>query len=114
MHSLPGGEDFARVLRHGAIAAGRKFRVHALRSERSGARLGVIVPKRIARKAVCRNAYKRHIREFCRALLEVLDGWDLVVRVERGGMPLCVNEAREELAQQLKAMLCVENPGRPD
>lgn len=46
-----------------------------------GARLGLIVPKRLARRAVLRNAIKRQAREAFRSVAATLHSADLVLRL---------------------------------
>lgn len=50
---------------------------------KSGSRLGLVVPKRLARHAVLRNAIKRQAREAFRHHSESLPALDLVLRLAR-------------------------------
>lgn len=49
----------------------------------SGARIGLIVPKRLARAAVLRNAIKRQGREAFRLVASAIPPCDLVLRLKR-------------------------------
>lgn len=49
----------------------------------SSARLGLVVPKRLARRAVMRNLMKRIIRESFRQQLANLPAMDLVLKLSR-------------------------------
>ena len=64
-----------------------------LRAERVGkpedgrqARLGMVIPKRLARQAVLRNLIKRQVREVFRHQCQSLPEADLVVRLSRWPM----------------------------
>ena len=50
-----------------------------------GARLGLVVPKRVLKRAVDRNRVKRQIREAFRLARPTLPPWDIVVVVMRVG-----------------------------
>jgi ribonuclease P protein component len=65
------------------------FVLHYRLNNLSGARLGLVIPKKQAHAAVLRNAIKRQAREFFRHQRSVLPPMDLVLRlaqsVERPG-----------------------------
>ena len=66
------------------------------------ARLGLIVGKRVAPRAVDRNLARRIIRESFRVNRRRLPNFDLVVQVvERGGNKVMLNNALETLWQEL-------------
>jgi ribonuclease P protein component len=62
-----------------------------------GSRLGLIVPKRLARAANLRNAIKRQAREAFRLMIARSLPCDVVLRLKRP-----VSVARNELRQQLR------------
>lgn len=99
------GDDFSRIIRHGAVAADETLVVNALpvaaarrqiaaaRGDRARAevelegRLGVTIPKKTG-SAVVRNRWKRLIREAYRLQQHELPvGFDLIVRPRRGAVP---------------------------
>jgi ribonuclease P protein component len=53
----------------------------------AGARLGLVIPKRMARRAVLRNQIKRLAREAFRQVLPVLPAMDLVLRLTKPPLP---------------------------
>jgi len=101
LQSLASSEQFSRVLRTGRVSRGGIFQVYVLPGEHGRTRLGIVVPKRLVRKAVWRNGCRRQVRELCRTMLQQLGGWEIVVRVQRSCTPGAVRAARRELAEQL-------------
>lgn len=86
--------EFDAVFAQARAASNRYFRVLARSNELDRARLGLAVSKKVARRAVDRNAIKRIVRESFRHRADVLGGWDFVV--------LPRPEARAADAQQLR------------
>lgn len=109
-------EAFAarRVLR------GAFFCLHYRRNSLSAARLGLVIPKKQARRAVLRNAVKRQIREIFRGRRPVLPAVDVIVRLAQPidrvvpGTPRRMAGAKDKSARQawrdeiagLFALLC--------
>lgn len=72
---------------------GELFALHYCSNAQSGARLGLVIPKKQARSAVLRNAIKRQARECFRLRVANLPAFDLVLRLTkpvtaRAGEPL--------------------------
>ena len=66
------------------VLRGECFDLHYSRAvEQFGARLGLIVPKRLARAASLRNAIKRQGREAFRLMAMEIQPRDLVLRLRR-------------------------------
>ena len=61
------------------------LRLLAVPNRMHGARLGLVVPKRVLKRAVDRNRAKRQIRESFRLARPGLPAWDIVVVVTRVG-----------------------------
>jgi ribonuclease P protein component len=61
------GEDFAAVLKSRDRRRSSHFSLHWLYGPGPGGRLGLVVPKRLARTAVRRNLIKRQARALFRA-----------------------------------------------
>jgi ribonuclease P protein component len=74
-----------------------------LRNTMSGqaARLGLIVPKRLAKRAVLRNLIKRQVREAFRHMAQDLPPGDLVLRLSR--MPKALPTRRVELKKVFRS-----------
>lgn len=76
--------DFAVVLGTRKAVRGACFDLHyRLADSGTTARLGLIVPKRMARRAVLRNKIKRLGRETFRQLQTVIPPYDVVLRLVR-------------------------------
>jgi ribonuclease P protein component len=78
------GSEFAAVLGGSRRLRGRYFELRYRDSEGITARLGLIVAKRLAKRAVVRNKVKRVAREAFRHLQSQLRPVDLVVRLASG------------------------------
>lgn len=70
------------------------LRLLAVPNRMRGARLGLVVPKRILKRAVDRNRTKREIRESFRLARPTLPAWDIVVVLTARGD---VRDSAEEL-----------------
>lgn len=74
-------EDFRAVLQNKTTFSGNFLRLHIKLNHFGFARLGLIVAKRIERKAVRRNRIKRAVREAFRLHQQVLVGLDCVMQL---------------------------------
>jgi ribonuclease P protein component len=97
---LRGGAHFT-----GAFSARRqgRFFIVLVRNNPGGkaARLGIVIGRRTAPKAVARSAMKRLVREVFRQLRSDLGTTDFVVRVRRAAAGEEMFEARGELQSLL-------------
>ena len=73
--------EFAAVFAHRRAVRGKLFNLHYRPNELSGARLGFVVAKKLARRAVLRNLIKRIAREAFRLKHASLPHHDLVLRL---------------------------------
>lgn len=73
------------------------LRLLALPNRMHGARLGLVVPKRVLKRAVDRNRAKRQIRESFRLARPGLPAWDIVIIVTGIGD---VRQAADQLWQR--------------
>lgn len=129
--SLVAPSDFQRVLATRPVARSPHFSLHhtvpeaaelstgvvnpvaeAVESQRrtalSGWRLGLVVPKRQARRAVTRNLVKRQVREAMRQHLSQLPPGDWVVRLRA---PVDVQQFPSAASSALKLVLRGELSG---
>lgn len=108
-HILRSAEEISHVLRQKPQVT-QHFSFHTdLSSSREHARLGLAIPKKLARRAIDRNKIKRLIREAFRLAAPEIENKDLVVKLRtaigkktRGR--LRENE-RRELRQQIGSQL---------
>lgn len=78
-----GSPDFAVVLRTGKRLRGRGLTVLVKSNGLQWARVGLLIPKKVAPRAVDRNRFKRLMREWFRQHLTGLSGNDWIVRLLR-------------------------------
>ena len=74
---------FAAVFASRRVFRGTLFDLHFRPNEAGTVRIGVVIPKRNARKAVLRNRFKRLAREVFRQQRKYLPKMDLVLRLAR-------------------------------
>jgi ribonuclease P protein component len=102
---LAGGSAFGVLLRSRRAARSERFLVQAALNGEGFARLGIVVGKRVARRAVDRSLLKRLVRETFRRQQHELGGFDLLVRPRRVLSGNEVVAAREELRALLAAAI---------
>lgn len=73
--------QFAETFSARKVVFGSRFALHYRINGGSGARLGLVIPKKQARSAVLRNAVKRQARELFRLRRGTLPSYDLVLRL---------------------------------
>jgi ribonuclease P protein component len=78
---LTSSAQFEAVLASGSRSGSRCFLARAMPNGGCGARLGLIVGKKAAPRAVDRNRVKRLVRVVHRQLLQELDALDVVVQL---------------------------------
>src|SRR3954451_18181255 len=98
---LTGPTQFQALLTPKPAARSGRFTVHAIRNQKSFARLGIIAGKRIVQQSVTRNFLKRLIRETFRHYQPELGGYDVLVRVRRSVARTEAGAARTELTSLL-------------
>ena len=102
---LGGTHAFSSVFAYRCCVAGQQFQVCGKPNGIDVARIGVVVSKRIAPRAVDRNYCKRLVRETFQQDRGKLVGFDFVVRL-RGRMTASVHAAaRAELRELLMRLL---------
>lgn len=76
-------DDFSSVFNFRRTYSFEQFQVYHKPNDVDHARLGLVVAKKVAKRAVARNTMKRIIREWFRLRRPDLKPFDLVVRVRR-------------------------------
>ena len=92
-------QELSAVVAARRVVRGELFDLHySLASEGGASRLGLIVPKRLARTASLRNAIKRQGREAFRLIAVEISPCDLVLRLRR---PLKGLSARDDIQRRV-------------
>ena len=77
---LTRNKDFQRIYDHGQTCRGPYLMIKVLKNELSINRLGIVVSKKVSKKAVTRNKIKRWIRYlFSQELFQLKPGYDIMV-----------------------------------
>ena len=99
--------EYAAALKGKRIARGALFVVNTPRQSSSSdtARLGLIIPKRLAAKAVTRNTIKRVIREAFRLQRPYLAHKDLVFRLHSKVPDLSLRQLRKQVRTEVDGLL---------
>ncbi|HEX6414259.1 MAG TPA: ribonuclease P protein component [Burkholderiales bacterium] len=92
-------DDFENLLRHGSRRSLNGYTFYVARRESGEARLGLLVSRRHAARAVVRNGIKRCIREAFRLTQGDLGALDVLVRPPYGAQPSA------KMVAQLRALL---------
>jgi len=82
-YRLHEANEFSNVFASRRVLRGNRFDLHYSAGSGSGARLGLIIAKKLARRAVHRNLLKRLAREVFRHTRSTLPTYDLVLRLAR-------------------------------
>ena len=101
-------EEFSAVMAARQVVRGECFHLHYRKaSTDSRARLGLIVPKRLAKAASVRNAIKRQGREAFRLIAVEMPSCDLVLRLARPVVDVnAANRAQRKLWRtEIEALL---------
>lgn len=98
-------EEFSSVFASRRALRGDYFDLHYLPRSEAGARLGLIVAKRLARRAVQRNLLKRIAREAFRHAMPGLPAYDLVLRLTKPPGDLLDSGARRSWRADIEKLL---------
>lgn len=102
LYRLKKADEFSSVFIFRRVCLGKYFKIHYKPNDRSYSRLGLIVSKRIHKRANKRNYMKRVIRELFR--LEQINwcNYDIVVRVQYCFTYLDFNKIKGEFSNLTK------------
>jgi ribonuclease P protein component len=112
--SLPGAarlhrpSEYAAALKGRRVARGALFVLNVPRDQaapHAPARLGMIVAKRLARRAVTRNAIKRVLREAFRAQRHALPQRDFVFRLVAPVEPASLTALKKQVRAEADSLL---------
>ncbi|MDQ7988820.1 MAG: ribonuclease P protein component [Candidatus Dactylopiibacterium sp.] len=91
-------DEYSSVFAFRRAVRGRYFVLHYRPSDHSTARLGVVVAKKLARRAVLRNFLKRMAREHFRHARESLPRHDLILRLNAPVVGVSKSELRADMS----------------
>jgi ribonuclease P protein component len=97
-------DEYSSVFAFRKAVRGRYFVLHYRPSENITARLGVVVAKKLARRAVLRNLIKRMGRELFRHMRETLPRHDLILRLNAPALKLTRAELRADMTALFKRL----------
>lgn len=104
-HRLRRPGEFSAVLGSRQRLRGEWFDLSFSRQSGVSARLGLVIPKRLARRAVTRNLAKRVAREAFRDVRTQLATMDLVLRLARPAAPLPSGELSRAWRREIDDLL---------
>lgn len=92
-------KDFIRVYNKGSFFSARLVNINYLRNKAQITRVGVVVGKKVSKRAIDRNAVKRKAREAVHSLYEKSPrGYDIIIGVKKGAKGASVADFQKELA----------------
>ncbi|MBK9624703.1 MAG: ribonuclease P protein component [Rhodocyclaceae bacterium] len=107
LQRLHNAREFSAVLSSRLSKRGDVFSLHQAPSPNGVARLGLVLPKRIAKQAVTRNLIRRQAREAFRHNASVLPALDVVLRLTRSLNELKLGRAaqKKKYRAEIEALL---------
>ena len=96
-HRLRSRADFGKIHQRGRAAHGRYIMVKAQLNHKPESRFGVVVSKKISKRAVARNRIHRRIVAILRQSIELNQGWDYVIMAK----PAIAEASPEALKQDI-------------
>jgi ribonuclease P protein component len=97
--SLKNSKNFDRVFHHGQRFGNRHFQFYYLKNRKSTNRLGIIVSKKVSKRAVVRNKVKRRIRaSYQQEMGRIAQGYDLIIIAKKR----CAADPYQDLNRSLK------------
>ena len=100
LESIKKTADFKQVYKHGKSFSNRYFVVYAFPNEKSCARLGLSISKKVGR-AVARNKLRRWVKEYFRLNKRELPNVDFVVVARMLSAELIVSAKFSDVKQSL-------------
>ena len=94
--------EFQKVYRQKIWTGNREFAINFCSNQLPHARLGLVVSKKVSKRAVDRNRIKRHVREWFRHNKEAFNGFDMIVTAKPTVLNKSASEQRTALADLWK------------
>ncbi len=97
--SLKNSKNFDRVFHHGQRFGNRHFQFYYLKNRKSTNRLGIIVSKKVSKRAVVRNKVKRRIRaSYQQEMANIAQGYDMIIIAKKR----CAEDPYQDLNRSFK------------
>ena len=108
-HRLKASKDIQRVSRQGRWSAGSNLTVRTLPNRLPTIRAGVIVSKKVDKRAVVRNRARRRVQEQLSLILpNLIIGSDILIYIRKDLVDLKPEQLKNELDIQLKRLRVVK------
>ena len=108
-HRLKEADEFSSVFLFRKVRFGTYFKIHYKPNELPNSRLGLIVSKKIHKRANKRNYMKRVIRELFRLYAPEFNNYDIIVRVQKCFVQENFNTIKTEFFNLTKALTNLPN-----
>jgi ribonuclease P protein component len=108
-HRLLKADEFSSVFLFRKVRFGTYLKIYYKPSDKSNSRLGLIVSKKVHKRANKRNYMKRVLREFFRLNQAFWNNYDIVVRVHKCFGQTDFTLINSELAQLTKKFIKQSN-----
>lgn len=97
-NTLKGDLNFQNVFKKGKKFGNRHFQFYYVKNRKNANRLGIIVSKKVSKKAVVRNRIKRRIREAYRLNeSRFRTGYDMIIIAKKR----CAEDSYQDLSRSL-------------
>lgn len=97
LHRLTKKKDFDATYQQGKAVGGKLFLIRFKPNQEGRIRVGIVISKKVAKKAVTRNKLKRRIREIVRSvILKSKESVDLVIIVKKAAASASYLELESE------------------
>ena len=103
-HRLKEADEFSSVFLFRKVRHGTYFKIHYKPNELTNSRLGLIVSKKIHKRANKRNYMKRVIRALFRYNAPKFNNYDIIVRVQKCFTPEDFNAVQAEFLNLTKSL----------
>jgi len=102
---LTDNKDFQTVYRRGRYNATALFSVNVLPNRFGAPKIGIVVNKKVSKRAVDRNAVKRQVREIMRGMLPQLKkGQSVVITVRKPALEADYTTMEKEIMTSVKKL----------
>lgn len=96
--SLKNKQDFNNVYKNGKVFGNRNFTLHYIKNGMDTNRLGVVVSKKVSKRAVHRNKIRRQVKNYMRQYNgELKNGYDMIISAKSS----CLDEDYKVLTKSL-------------